>query len=342
MFQPEGPLSMTKKALLKKTPDEIDDKDVTTRAEQESIELLDAISKAEEELHPFYDEITSSEAPEQYEDAVNARLRSYKRASSNIFKAYKRTVSISGELSARWNDLMKSRKKRIIPAPPSNAVIDLAESNSEHFAQGLSIYKLMLLCYFGSFVGVIIETLWCLLTRGYIESRAGLVYGPFNLLYGTAAVALTVALYRFRNKSRWISFFVGMLVGSIVEYACSWGQELIFGSRSWDYSHMPFNLNGRICLLYAVFWGILSALWVKSLYPRIAKLILKIPNRAGKIFTWIFAAFFVFNAVVTVLAVFRWSQRIDLIEPSNAFWKFIDLRFPDERMGRIFANMNFG
>ena len=45
-------------------------------------------------------------------------------------------------------------------------------------------------------------------------------------------------------------FFGGIIVGSVVEYICSLGQEIIFGSRSWDYSHMPFNINGRICLLY--------------------------------------------------------------------------------------------
>lgn len=29
--------------------------------------------------------------------------------------------------------------------------------------------------------------------NGYIESRAGLVYGPFNLLYGVGAVCLTIS-----------------------------------------------------------------------------------------------------------------------------------------------------
>lgn len=332
----------TKKTLLKKATDELTENDIITTAEKESVELLDSLTETEAQLGPFYEEITASDAPEKYENDVVARLRSHKRASANILKAYQRVLSLNDELSARWNDLVKGKNRKIIPAAPSNAVIDLAESRSGHFAQGLNIYKLLLLCYIGSFVGVIIEMLWCLLTRGYIESRAGLVYGPFNLLYGAAAVVLTLALYRFRNKGKWISFFGGMIVGSVVEYVCSWGQEVIFGSRSWDYSHMPFNLNGRICLLYAVFWGLLSVLWVKSLYPRTAKLILKIPDRAGKIFTWVFAVFFVFNAVVTVLAVFRWSQRIDLVEPANMFWEFIDMRFPNERMERIFANMNFG
>ncbi len=131
------------------------------------------------------------------------------------------------------------------------------------------------------------------------------------------------------------------MVGSVVEYVCSWGQELLFGSRSWDYSHMPFNLNGRICLLYSIFWGILGVLWMKNIYPRMAKWILKLPNQAGKILTWVLTAFFIFNAVTTCLAMTRWTQRQAGIEAQGDFWRFVDAHFPDERMERIFANMEF-
>ena len=82
-------------------------------------------------------------------------------------------------------------------------------------------------------------------------------------------------------------------------------------------------------------------LWIKDLYPRMAQLILKIPNRFGKVLTWCLTAFFVFDCVVTLLTVFRWSQRVEGIAASNAFWAFLDSRFPDARMQRIFANMVF-
>ena len=167
------------------------------------------------------------------------------------------------------------------------------------------------------------------------------MYGPFNLLYGVGAVALTVCLYRFRNHSSWISFLGGMIVGSVVEYICSFGQEALFGSRSWDYSHMPFNLGGRICLLYSVFWGLLGVLWIKDIYPRIAKWILKIPNRGGKIVTWLLVVFFACNAFMSAVSMYRWSRRMDAVPPANAFEVWIDERFPNERMQKIYANMEF-
>lgn len=321
--------------------EEITDTDDITEPEQCSQIALDSLEETDRELHRLYVDMASSKDPSEFSAEVSTRLRSYRRTSNNLARAYQHNAAMIDELSARHKDLLKGRKIKIIPKAPANSVIDLAESRSGYFAKGLNIYKLLMIGYIGSFAGVIIEMLWCLLTRGYIESRAGLVYGPFNLLYGVGTVVMTVALYAFRNRGRWISFAGGFVVGGVVEYVCSWGQETFFGSRSWDYSGMPFNINGRICLLYCVFWGLLGVLWVKTLYPWMAELILKLPEKFGKIMTWILLAFFVFNAIVTFIALFRWSQRIDMLEPSNAFWKFIDTCFPDERMKLIFPNMVF-
>lgn len=246
------------------------------------------------------------------------------------------------DFSAYRKDLRKSKRKlNILSKFPTNKAIDIAEKESDHFAKGINLYKILLLCFIGSFAGVIIELIWCFILNGYIKDRSGLVYGPFNLLYGVGTVALTLTLYRFRNNKIWISFIGGIIVGSVVEYLCSLWQEMTFGTRSWDYSHMPFNIDGRICLMYSVLWGILGVLWIKYLYPLTSKLILKIPNKAGKIITWVLVVFFVFNSVVTAVSMTRWIDRIKGEVPSNRFEKMIDERFPNERMERIFNNMEF-
>ena len=87
---------------------------------------------------------------------------------------------------------------------------------------------------------------------------------------------------------------------------------------------------------------VLGVLWIKDIYPRMAKWILKIPNRAGKILTWCLTAFLIVNAAVTCVAVARWSQRVQGEAADGPFWSFVDQRFPDQRMERIFANMEFG
>ena len=307
--------------------------------ERESLLLAKAVDATRAEMPEFYVKMM-----EENFDETEARNKSnsLKRATANIAKALSQTYLVSDELNARLNDIRKQSKNyKLISGAPANATIDYNESISENFAKGLNIYKLLLICFVGSFAGVVIEMLWCQITNGYIESRSGLVYGPFNLLYGVGAVVLTVCLYKFRNRGAWISFLGGMVIGSVVEYICSFGQELLFGSRSWDYSNVPLNINGRICLMYSVFWGFLGVLWIKNIYPRMAKWILKIPNRIGKTVTWILVVFFVFNALISCISIYRWSQRIEGIAPANSFFEIIDRRFPNERMEKIYANMKF-
>lgn len=238
-------------------------------------------------------------------------------------------------------DRRKKKKVRILPPAPTNAQIDYREKQEAHFAQGMTFYKLFWVFFIGCFAGVVLETIYCLIQRGHYESRVGLIYGPFNLVYGIGALCLSGALYQFRNRGRVFSFVGGFVVGSVVEYACSWFQEVCFGSTSWDYSNMPYNLNGRICLLYSIFWGILGIFWIKDIYPRMAKWILKIPNKVGKPLTWVLLVFMVFNSVMTLFTSLRWTARREGVEPRNAFEAYLDEHYPDERMQKIFANAEF-
>lgn len=238
-------------------------------------------------------------------------------------------------------DRRKKKKVRILPPAPTNAQIDYREKQEAHFAQGMTFYKLFWVFFIGCFAGVVLETIYCLIQRGHYESRVGLIYGPFNLVYGIGALCLSGALYQFRNRGRVFSFVGGFVVGSVVEYACSWFQEVCFGSTSWDYSNMPYNLNGRICLLYSIFWGILGIFWIKDIYPRMAKWILKIPNKVGKPLTWVLLVFIVFNSVMTLFTSLRWTARREGVEPRNAFEAYLDEHYPDERMQKIFANAEF-
>ena len=238
-------------------------------------------------------------------------------------------------------DRRKKKKVRILPPAPTNAQIDYREKQEAHFAQGMTFYKLFWVFFIGCFAGVVLETIYCLIQRGHYESRVGLIYGPFNLVYGIGALCLSGALYQFRNRGRVFSFVGGFVVGSVVEYACSWFQEVCFGSTSWDYTNMPYNLNGRICLLYSIFWGILGIFWIKDIYPRMAKWILKIPNKVGKPLTWVLLVFMVFNSVMTLFTSLRWTARREGVEPRNAFEAYLDEHYPDERMQKIFANAEF-
>ena len=320
--------------------------------EKDLLECSQSILKLEEALdlryQGYYEQLAdqSSLPPEEravLQSEVTREAEDLKRASANLLQAHLWASEKSDELATRLREgLESSRRRGLFRRAPANSLIDLEEERADSFASGVNFYKIALVCIVGSFAGVVVEMLWCLFRNGYLESRSGLVYGPFNPVYGIGAVVMTLALYRYRNRSSSISFLGGALVGSVIEYLLSWGQEALFGSTSWDYSSMPFNLDGRICLLYSLFWGILGVFWIKSIYPRTAQVILKIPNRFGRILTWVLTVFMVFDCAVSLLAVDRWSERVQGDPPASAVDTFFDQHFPDDRMERIYANMEFG
>ena len=314
----------------------------TGEMEKQSRVLLSTAKKTMEDMESYYPTLLKDKNPDDLKDEVEGRKESLKRTKKNILKAYEMMFDISDELSGRWSYILSASKKGGGRRRKINADIDLFEKKTNPFARGINLYKIIWIIFIGSFAGVIIEMAWCLLKNGYVESRRGMVWGPFNFLYGAGAALLSITLYRFRNHGQWLSFLGGMIVGSVLEYFCSWAQEMLVGSRSWDYSNVPFNLNGRICLLYSVFWGILGVIWIKRIFPMVSALIHKIPRKIAKPFTWLCVVFFIIDLLVSGVAVWRWSKRMEGIPPQNAITRAIDKDFDDERMERIFPNMVFG
>ena len=68
-------------------------------------------------------------------------------------------------------------------------------------------------------------------------------------------------------------FWGGFVVGSVIEYLVSLIGELIFHVIWWDYSDMPLNINGRVCVYFSIFWGLLGIYLVSYINPKIDKLI---------------------------------------------------------------------
>ncbi|MEG1862174.1 MAG: putative ABC transporter permease [Oscillospiraceae bacterium] len=217
---------------------------------------------------------------------------------------------------------------------------DVGEGKA-HFASGLNFYNLFWVFFIGSFLGVVVETIWIFFKNGYIESRVGLIYGLFNLVYGFGALAMMIGLYPLRKKSdRWL-MLGGVLIGTFVEYFSSWVEEMLFGSASWNYSNLPLNLNGRVNLLYSFFWGFLAIFWVKDIYPRISGWIKKIPNNIGKPLTWVLAAFMLFNIAMSLGAVKSWSRRVYGQPVDTQAEQWFEEKFPDKKMEKIFPSMQF-
>lgn len=136
-----------------------------------------------------------------------------------------------------------------------------------------SIWRVMAYFIIYSFLGFVIETLFALVNYGVFESRQSFLYGPFCSIYGLGAVIVILVLrYKFFKNNHTL-FIGGFIVGSIVEYFVSLFGELLLNVKWWDYSDRFLNINGRICFLYSIFWGLLGVYLLKVVNPRIDKFI---------------------------------------------------------------------
>ena len=118
---------------------------------------------------------------------------------------------------------------------------------------------------------------------------------------------------RYFRKNYNTLFIGGCIVGSVTEYLVSWIGEMILHVKWWDYSNIPFNINGRICLLYAIFWGFLGLYLMISLNPKVDNLINyikeKIPYNVLKTFVVICTIFMLLDCVLTGIALSYFNIR---------------------------------
>ena len=165
-----------------------------------------------------------------------------------------------------------------------------------------------------SFLGFIVETIFGILTKGVVESRKSCLFGPFCCIYGLGAAIMIPGLQKFK-KSNWGIFIAGAIEGSVIEYIISWIGEIIFKIKWWDYSNMPFNINGRITLTFSIFWGLLALVLMRFINPYIERGINKLPKKWFDILTISLTIFLILDLLITALGLKVFYTR--LIKENN-------------------------
>ena len=228
--------------------------------------------------------------------------------------------------------------RRIHRAYPKTVRVEKPQRDKTVFAAGCCMQKLVWLFFTGCLLGDITETIFCRITAGVWMSRSSLVWGPFSIVWGFAIAAVTDLLYKYKDRSDRFLFLMGTALGGAYEYLCSVLSEMVFGTVFWDYSEIPFNLGGRINLLYCFFWGFAAVAWFKIFYPVISGWIEKLPICAGRILTWVIVVFMCCNMAVSTMALIRSNERSQGIPATQSWQQTMDKRFPDERMEKIYPN----
>jgi uncharacterized membrane protein len=199
-----------------------------------------------------------------------------------------------------------------------------------------NLFWVFVLC---SVIGLIIESVYHVAITGELESRAGLVLGPFSPIYGCGAVLFTIALNRFWNKNVVITFAVSMVLGMALEFATSFLMQNLLGMLAWDYSGTFGNIDGRTNVAFGLTWGLLGVIWIRILLPGVLRLIRLIPYKWRLVATALCSLFMALNIAMTLAALDREFQRSLGIAAANPIERLCDEYFPDEFMSERFSNM---
>ncbi len=213
------------------------------------------------------------------------------------------------------------------------------------------VYLALWLFFAYSFAGVIVEMLYCFFFehKGIIESRLGILYLPFNPLYGLGGVAVTFVLGRF-IANPFLVFAVGLVVCTALEYVASLVMEKVFKSVFWDYSKEFLNVQGRICFKYALIWGGLSLVLIYVLDVINLVIIVQFARPFADVVLWLLVALTIASIVLTLLAYARTEQKNTFLKakaagqdatlPSPAWGRLVDRLVPDQILINTFPRMS--
>lgn len=225
---------------------------------------------------------------------------------------------------------------------------------------GYSIWRILAYFIIYSVVGFVLETVYSAIFHGVLESRQSFLYGPFCSIYGVGAVIMIIFLQYFK-KNNYTLFLGGFIIGSIIEYFTSLIGEYILNIKWWDYSQYSFNINGRICLLFSIFWGLIGLYLMKGINPYVDRCINFIKSKFNKkvlnSFVLTVTIVLFIDCVISGIAIDCYFtrmvknfdlniknkeyvlQKYDKIYGNEKYKEFISKYWNDEKMVTIYPNL---
>lgn len=67
---------------------------------------------------------------------------------------------------------------------------------------------------------------------------------------------------KLKNTGIFLKAFIGSGFVTAVEFIFGIIFNIILRKNVWDYSRLPLNIGGQVCVLYSAFWGLLSMIFI--------------------------------------------------------------------------------
>ncbi len=163
-----------------------------------------------------------------------------------------------------------------------------------------------------SFLGWCMEVAYHTVCYGDFSNR-GFLNGPVCPIYGAGAVLVILALRPFSDNLI-VLFFCAALITSALEFITGYILEKIFSMKWWDYSDVPFNIKGYICLKFSICWGVACSFLIRVILPVCDRLITLFPYRPGLFILAVLGVCYAADAAYTVITLRSFAVHIRGVE----------------------------
>lgn len=163
-----------------------------------------------------------------------------------------------------------------------------------------------------AFLGWCIEVIFQAVTQGKFINR-GFLNGPVCPIYGFGMIILLYFLSPLTDNLI-LLFVSSILLTSTLEFITGFVLEKLFRKKWWDYTEMPFNIKGYICLSFSIMWGLAAVFIINIIHPFIFKFTSVFDNKFGNILLALLVIYFIIDFIMTLLGIIKINKRFRLLQ----------------------------
>jgi len=171
------------------------------------------------------------------------------------------------------------------------------------------LYYLILYFFVYGFLGWCTEVAFAACKEQKFVNR-GFLNGPICPIYGIG-VGIVVQFLTPYKENLVLLYIASVVMVTALEWVTGFILEKIFHNKWWDYSKMPLNLNGYVCLLFSLIWGVACVLIVDFIHPLIHKVLSWIPFPVGMTLIVVLSIVMFVDLYVTASTILKMNKHLE-------------------------------
>ena len=161
----------------------------------------------------------------------------------------------------------------------------------------------------------------------------GFLNGPICPIYGVGVTMVVFCLNPLKDNLLML-YLVSIVLVTVLEGVTGFAMDKIFHNKWWDYSEMPFNIGGYVCLLFSLIWGVACVLIVDLLNPPIFRALEWLPKAAGITLIVVLGGALLADLYVTTAGIIKMNKQLESMKKIAAELREISDQLGENIYGR--------